>query len=121
MAASLAAGFGIDAQAAASSDPAGFDLVISASPPGLKADDPPPFAPFDMARLNANARVVDILMKHATTPLTRACAARGIPAHPGFEMMVQQAPKYLAFFGFPQIANAVQADPSAVRALFTPR
>ena len=38
-------------------------------------------------------------------------------AHPGHEMLVQQKPEYLSFFGCPEIADAVQADPSAVRSL----
>ena len=46
------------------------------------------------------------------------CTSRGITAHPGFEMMVQQVPEYLSFFGFDQLAKAVQSDPSEVRALF---
>ena len=33
-------------------------------------------------------------------------------------MMVQQVPEYLAFFGFDELARAVQADPGEVRALF---
>ena len=74
--------------------------------------------PFDVARLDPGAAVVDILMKNQPTPLLRACRARGITAHPGFEMMVQQVPEYLSFFGFDAIAKAVQADPSDVRALF---
>jgi len=52
--------------------------------------------------------------------LLRACHARGLVAHPGFEMLVQQVPEYLSFFGFGDMARAVQADPSAVRAAFAP-
>ena len=95
-------------------DPAGFDLVINATPLGLQADDP---LPIDVARLDRDSVVVDILMKHHTTPLLRACQARGITAHAGHEMLVQQAPDYLSFFGYPEIASAVQADLSAVRSL----
>jgi len=62
--------------------------------------------------------VVDILMKNQPTPLLRACHARGIAAHPGFEMLVQQVPEYLSFFGFDSIAQAVQADASGLRAIF---
>ena len=113
-AARVAQAFGIEASAARSNDPAGFDLVINASPLGLEADDP---LPVDVARLDPDAVVVDILMKHPSTPLVRACQARGITAHAGHEMLVQQTPEYLAFFGYPEIARAVQADPSAVRAL----
>ena len=106
--------FGIEAAAAPSGDPAGFDLVINATPLGLQADDP---LPIDVARLDRDSVVVDILMKHHTTPLLRACQARGITAHAGHEMLVQQAPDYLSFFGYPEIASAVQADLSAVRSL----
>ncbi|HKW83669.1 MAG TPA: shikimate dehydrogenase [Burkholderiaceae bacterium] len=111
----LSSEFGVDVVSVATPDPAGFDLVVNATPLGLKAGDP---MPFDVARLDPDAAVVDILMKNQPTPLLRACRARGITAHPGFEMMVQQVPEYLSFFGFDAIAKAVQADPSDVRALF---
>ena len=111
----LSSEFGVDVVSVATPDPAGFDLVVNATPLGLKAGDP---MPFDVARLDPGAAVVDILMKNQPTPLLRACRARGITAHPGFEMMVQQVPEYLSFFGFDAIAKAVQADTSDVRALF---
>jgi shikimate dehydrogenase len=111
----LSSEFGVEVVSAATPDPAGFDLVVNATPLGLKAGDP---MPFDVARLDPGAAVVDILMKNQPTPLLRACRARGITAHPGFEMMVQQVPEYLSFFGFDAIAKAVQADSSDVRALF---
>lgn len=107
--------FGVDVVSVDSADPAGHDLVVNATPLGLKPDDP---LPFDVSRLEAGSTVVDILMKNQPTPLLRACQARGITAHPGFEMMVQQVPEYLSFFGYDDIARAVQADPSDVRALF---
>lgn len=110
----LAAAFATRVTAATSADPAGFDLVINSTPLGLKAGDP---LPFDVARLDAGASVVDILMKNQPTPLLRACAARGIAAHPGFEMMLQQMPEYLDFFGLHTLARAVQEDASEVRAL----
>jgi len=111
----LAAEFGVDVVSVPSPDPAGFQLVVNATPLGLKAGDP---LPFDVARLDPDAAVVDILMKNQPTPLLRACRARGVTAHPGFEMMVQQVPEYLSFFGYDAIAKAVQADASDVRALF---
>jgi shikimate dehydrogenase len=99
-------------------DPAGHDLVVNCTPLGLKDSDP---LPFDASRLDANARVVDILMKHQPTPLLRACAARGIAAEPGFEMLVQQVPAYLDFFGLHGVADAVRDDLSEVRALLQPQ
>jgi shikimate dehydrogenase len=107
--------FDVDVVSVERLDPAGFDLVVNATPLGLKPGDP---LPFDVERLDADTVVIDILMKNQPTPLLRACQARRIVAHPGFEMMVQQVPEYLSFFGFDDIAQAVQADPSDVRTLF---
>lgn len=118
VAARIRATFPIEIETPAGSDPAGHDLVVNASPLGLQPGDP---LPFDVARLDAGAAVVDILMKNQPTPLLRACRARGVVAHPGFEMLVQQMPEYLSFFGFDSIAQAVQADASDVRALVQPR
>ena len=110
----LNAAFGTRVNAATSADPAGFDLVINSTPLGLKSTDP---LPFDVARLDRGSAVVDILMKRRPTPLLQACAARGIDSFPGFEMMLQQMPEYLAFFGMHELARAVQEDASEVRAL----
>nr|WP_316638957.1 shikimate dehydrogenase [uncultured Roseateles sp.] len=109
--------FGTDVATPASADPAGYDLLVNATPLGLQPGDA---MPFDAARIDADAAVVDILMKNQPTPLLRACQARGITAHPGFEMLVQQMPEYLSFFGFDAIAEAVRADASDVRALLMP-
>jgi len=99
----------------AAPDPVGYDLVINATPLGLDPGDP---LAFDVARLDAGASVVDILMKNQPTPLLRACEARGIRAYPGFEMLIQQVPEYLSFFGMADISRKVAADLSGVRALF---
>lgn len=88
-------------------DPAGFDIVINATPLGLKPDDP---LPFDPARVDAGATVIDILMKNQPTPLLRACEARGVRAYPGYEMMIQQAGAYLSFFGLHDLAGHVPDD-----------
>ncbi|MEJ8850761.1 shikimate dehydrogenase [Variovorax rhizosphaerae] len=111
----LSAAFDCDVVAASSSDPAGYDLVINATPLGLNASDPPAF---DVARLDSGACVVDILMKNQPTPLLQACHARDVAAYPGFEMLIQQVPEYLTFFGLGKVAAAVQDDLSGVRALF---
>lgn len=116
VAARLRAEFNTEVVSVPTADPAGYDLVAHATPLGLKKDDP---LPFDVSRLDRDTAVVDILMKNQPTPLVRACRERGIDAHPGFEMMVQQAPEYLSFFGFDDIAKTVQADPTDVRALLT--
>ena len=118
VAAQLSAALNANVTAPSSTDPAGFDLVVNSTPLGLQPNDP---LPFDVARIAAGAAVVDILMKNQPTPLLRACGERGIAAHPGFEMLVQQMPEYLSFFGYDTIARAVQDDASDVRALIQPR
>lgn len=99
-------------QAQLRADPAGFDVVINATPLGMRPDDP---LPFDVTRLSPGATVVDILMKPAGTPLQRACDARGVAYQPGFEMLTQQVPAYLRFFGYDTVADAMAADLSTVR------
>jgi shikimate dehydrogenase len=108
----LVPSFGPAVTAAATNDPAGFDLIVNCTSQGLKPDDA---LPVDVARIDAGASVVDIIMK--PTPLLAACAARGITAHPGYEMLVQQIPEYLKFMGLPQVAAVLQEDLSPVRAL----
>jgi len=99
-------------------DPAGFDLVVNCTSQGLKPDDP---LPFDPARVDTGAAVVDIIMSKQPTPLLQACRARGLQAEAGFEMLVQQVPEFLRFFGFDQIATSMQSDLSEVMALLSPK
>ena len=95
-----------------SNDPAGFDLVINASPLGMTNADP---LPCDPARLEQHAGVMDIVMKNQPTPWVRAARARGLNAQPGFEMLIQQTHLYLDFFGFNAAAQAVRVDATALR------
>ena len=108
----LRATWPLEVVAATSADPAGFDLVVNATPLGLQPDDP---LPFDVSRIDAGAAVVDILMKERSTPLLRACHARGLRAWPGLGMMTRQAAEYLAFFGLHDLARAY--DPEQAEAL----
>ena len=103
--------------AAASSDPIGYDLVVNASPLGLATGDA---MPCDVSRLATHAVVVDILMKNQPTPFLQAVRARGLQAEPGFEMLIQQAPDYLEFFGYPEAARAVRQDASFIRQYLYP-
>lgn len=101
-----------------SADPAGYDVIVNCTSQGLKADDP---MPVDVARIDAGAAVVDIIMTAVPTPLLQAARARGLRAEAGFEMLVQQVPEYLRFFGFPELAATLQADLSPVRAMLYPK
>lgn len=109
---------GAAASVAASADPAGFDLVVNCTSQGLRPDDP---MPFDPARVDAGAAVVDIIMSKQPTPLLRQCRERGLKAEAGFEMLVQQVPEYLRFFGFESLAQTLQSDLGEVRSLLYPK
>ena len=117
LAALLRRNFGIQAQAATSSDPQGQDLIVNASPLGLRSEDP---LPVDVSRIDAGAAVCDILMKNQPTPFLRAVRARGLVAEPGFEMLLQQTSFYLDFFGHAAAAASVRADASALQDLLYP-
>jgi shikimate dehydrogenase len=106
------------ATVARSNDPAGFDLIINCTSQGLKLGDA---LPFDPASAAPHAAVVDIIMSREPTPLLQACRTRGLRAEPGFEMLIQQAPQYMRFFGFETLAQTLEADLSEVRSLLTPR
>ncbi|MCW5635961.1 MAG: shikimate dehydrogenase [Rubrivivax sp.] len=85
--------------------PAGFDLVIQATPLGLREGDP---LPLDPAQVSPSATVMDILMTPRPSPLVRACRERGVAAHMGDEMLVQQMPATLEYFGYPALAEALR-------------
>ena len=106
------------ARVAATSDAAGYDLIVNCTSQGLKPEDA---LPFDPAVVDASAAVVDIIMTRQPNALLRACTARGIQAHAGYEMLVQQVPLYLRFFGMAEIAQTLEQDMSEVRALLAPR
>jgi shikimate dehydrogenase len=114
----LAAASGGVTRVAASPDPAGYDLIVNCTSQGLKQDD---LLPFDPKRVDAGAAVEDIIMTREPTPLLKACAELGISAHAGFEMLVQQIPEYLSFFGMPELARTLQDDTSEVRTLLYPK
>jgi shikimate dehydrogenase len=80
-----------------SNDPAGFDLVVNATPLGMQADDP---LPFDVSRLEARSFVGEVVMKQAITPLLAAAQARGCAIQVGTDMLFEMIPAYLEFFGF---------------------
>lgn len=113
----LTPAFGSVVTLAETADPAGFDLIVNCTSQGLKADDP---LPVDVLRVDEGASVVDIIMTREPTPLLKACAQRGISAHAGFEMLVQQIPAYLTFFGLTDLARTLQNDLSEVRSLLYP-
>jgi len=80
-----------------SNDPAGYDLVVNATPLGMKASDP---LPFDVSRLSPSTFVGEVVMKQEITPLLQAARERGCRFQVGTDMLFEQIPAYLEFFGF---------------------
>ncbi|MER5889015.1 shikimate dehydrogenase [Streptomyces sp. NPDC001941] len=76
--------------------PDGADLVVNATPLGLRPDDP---LPFPLQGLAPHCVVADIVMKPRETRLLREAAARGHRIHHGIHMLEGQLASYRAFFG----------------------
>ena len=117
VAAKIDAYFDATTVVADSSDPAGYDLIINATPIGLKQGDA---LPVDVARMDAHAALFDILLRNQPTPLVRAARARGLNAQAGFEMLIQQMPYYLDYFGLGAAAQGVRHDARFLRELIYP-
>jgi shikimate dehydrogenase len=117
VAAQLDAFFDANVAVVDSSDPAGYDLVVNATPLGLLADDS---LPLDVARMEPHAALFDILLRNQPTPLVRAVRARGLNAQAGFEMLIQQMPHYLDYFGHRQAADGLRENSDFLRELIYP-
>lgn len=76
-------------------DPTGMELVVNATPMGLKPTDP---LPLDVAALTPGMTVVDIIMEPAETPLLRAARQIGCRIQPGRPMMDFQVEAMARFF-----------------------
>ena len=79
-----------------SKDPAGFDMVVNATPLGMKEGDA---LPVDVERIDPSTFVGEVVMKQEITPLLAAARARGCTFQVGTDMLFEQVPAYLEFFG----------------------
>jgi shikimate dehydrogenase len=82
----------------ASNDPAGHDLVVNATPLGMNAGDP---LPMDVERISSGTFVGEVVLKEEMTPFLEAVRRRGCRYQVGADMLFEQIPAYLEFFGFP--------------------
>ena len=81
-----------------STDPAGFDIVVNATPLGMNPGDP---LPLDVERIAPSTLVGEVVMKEVHTPFLRAALARGCEVQVGTDMLFEMIPAYLEFFGLP--------------------
>jgi shikimate dehydrogenase len=80
-----------------SKDPFGYDIVVNATPLGMKPGDP---LPVDVSRITSDTFVGEVVMKEEFTPLLRAAMERGCAVQVGTDMLFEMIPAYLEFFGF---------------------
>ena len=81
-----------------SKDPAGHDIVVNATPLGMNDGDP---LPLDVSRIAPESFVGEVVMKQEMTAFLRAAQERGCRFQVGSDMLFEQIPAYLEFFGFP--------------------
>ena len=81
-----------------SKDPAGYDVVVNATPMGMNDGDE---LPMDVSRIAPTTFVGEVVMKKEMTAFLAAAKARGCPVQIGTDMLFEQIPAYLEFFGFP--------------------
>ncbi|MGL5116977.1 MAG: shikimate dehydrogenase family protein [Beijerinckiaceae bacterium] len=98
LAARLEAHFPLTAFEVGDSDPAPHDVVVNATPLGMEDGDP---MPVNMARLRPETFVGEVVMKRTDTAFVAAARARGCATQIGLDMLYEQIPAYLDFFGFP--------------------
>jgi shikimate dehydrogenase len=71
-----------------------YDVVVNASPLGMRADDP---LPIDVSRVAATTFVGDVVTKPPLTPLIEAARARGCPTVTGTQMFGRVRDLMVAF------------------------
>ena len=91
---------------------AGFDLIVNATPLGMEADDP---LPIDVGQITPSMVIAEIVMKREITPMLAAARARGCRVVLGREMLAEQMPLYLDFFGLPPAPVDAQPHPGEPR------
>jgi shikimate dehydrogenase len=81
-----------------SNDPTGHGVVVNATPMGMNPGDP---LPMDVSRIAPDAFVGEVVMREEMTAFLKAAQARGCRFQVGSDMLFEQIPAYLEFFGLP--------------------
>lgn len=80
-----------------SNDPDGYDLIVNATPIGMKDDDS---FPVDIDRIPPGSYVGDVVLKAEVTPFLQAAKDKGCVIQVGSDMLFEMIPACLEFFGF---------------------
>lgn len=81
-----------------SNNPEGFDLLVNATPLGMYEGDA---MPMDVNRIAPNAFVGDVVLQGESTAFLNAAKAKGCITQVGTDMLFEQIPVYLEYFGLP--------------------
>jgi shikimate dehydrogenase len=81
---------------AGSADPAGYDIVVNATPLGMKKDDP---LPMRTDGISSSTFIGEVVMSEEMTPFLTAVRAKGCEVQVGLDMLFEQIPAYLEFLG----------------------
>ena len=80
-----------------SNDPDGHDLVVNATPMGMNEGDT---LPMDVSRIAPETFVGEVVMRTEMTAFLQAAQLRGCRVQVGSDMLFEQIPAYLEYFGF---------------------
>ena len=83
--------------AVGSKDPEGYDLIVNATPLGMRDGDP---MPVDIDRITPGSYVGDVVLKAGIPPFLQAAKEKGCTVQVGSDMLFEMIPAYLEFFGF---------------------
>jgi shikimate dehydrogenase len=81
-----------------SNDPSGHDLVANATPMGMNEGDA---LPMDVTRIAPSTFVGEVVMRTEMTAFLNAAKTRGCLVQIGTDMLYEQIPAYLEYFGLP--------------------
>ncbi len=73
-------------------------MVVNATPMGMNEGDA---MPMDTSRIASSTFVGEVVMKREMTAFLQAAKARGCAVQVGTDMLFEQIPAYLEFFGLP--------------------
>jgi shikimate dehydrogenase len=79
-----------------SNDPDGHDLVVNATPMGMNEGDS---LPMDVSRISPSALVGEVVMRTEMTAFLLAAQQQGCQIQKGSDMLFEQIPAYLEYFG----------------------
>ncbi len=95
-------------------DPSASQLVVNATPLGMYASDS---LPVDVSKLSGTSFVAEVVLSDKPTALLQAAMAKGCRVQPGADMLFEQIPAYLEFFGLPTTTPARLKDLAQIATL----